>query len=371
MKKLVVVLCIIANVSWASIGEVIEATGVGQIKREDARLEGTVGTSLEMQDTITTRDASLRLQFEDDTLVDVTEQSRMVIDEFVYDPGNPSNNGLSMRATLGAVRYASGQIAKTNRQRVNIRTPSAKITVRGTDFMMIVDEIGGSMVTLLPSCQVDTITQSSECEVGEISVESDAGVVIMNQAFQTTVVKSRWSAPARPVILDLPENMLRGMLIVRRKSPYEEELEKEYPPVDLLNIDFLAFDELNSDPLVEGIKGMWITDLDKVNYLDEVWADEMERQMQQILAQWLDELSAQNAAIFQQRIKGIDPDTGIFYDETTSSYIVSRTQGDDQFFRLDLEYGGGYKIDMVQQGFSAYGYRLGTGGSSDIYIDQR
>ena len=43
--------------------------------------------------------------------VDVTEHSKLVIDEFVYDP-NTKTGALSIKAALGTVRYASGQIAK-------------------------------------------------------------------------------------------------------------------------------------------------------------------------------------------------------------------------------------------------------------------
>ena len=49
-----------------------------------------------------------------------------------------------MTAPLGTVRYASGQIAKDFRENVTIKTPTATIGVRGTDFAMIVDELGGS-----------------------------------------------------------------------------------------------------------------------------------------------------------------------------------------------------------------------------------
>ena len=49
-----------------------------------------------------------------------------------------------MKASLGTVRYASGQIAKRYKQNVKISTPSATIGVRGTDFIMTVDEFGGS-----------------------------------------------------------------------------------------------------------------------------------------------------------------------------------------------------------------------------------
>jgi hypothetical protein len=369
MLKYVLAFILVTQSAWASVGEITSTTGPGQIKRESEKFDGSVGTGLEMQDTITTQDGAWQLEFEDDTRVDVTEHSRMVIDEFIYDPES-GTGALGMRTTLGAVRYASGQIAKNSRQRVNIRTPSAKITVRGTDFMMIVDEIGGSMITLLPSCEIDAVTQDARCETGEIEVESDVGRVIMNQAFQTTIVRSRLNTPAKPVILELPSDMLRAMLIVRNKQPYDEEIEKQYPVTNLLDIDFLKFDELDRDPLVEGIKNIWVTDLDNTSYFDEILVDEMERQLQEIIAKWIDELSSQNMELFAERFRGLDPETNIFYDETPN-YIVERKQGDDHFFRLELFVDDSYTIDIVQEGFNAYGYRVGVGGSNSISINQQ
>ena len=365
MWKYIVIFLLTANSAFANIGSVVDIDGNGTIKREEENITGAQGVGLEMMDAITTTDGNMRLEFVDETRVDVTDHSRMVIDEFIYDP-NSGTGALDIKATLGAVRYASGQIAKNSRQRVNVRTPTAKITVRGTDFMMIVDEIGGSMVTLLPSCDI-----SGACVTGEIAVESDAGMVIMNQAFQTTVVPNRFAAPAKPLILDLPEHMLRGMLIVRNKTPYAEEEEKQYPVTNLLDIDFLKFDELERDPLVDGIKSIWVTDLDTTSYLDETWVDEMERQMQQIMSQWLDELSAQTEELLQVKQTGYDPDTGIFYDETSTQYIVSRKHNDSQYFELTLQQGYGYTIDMIQEGFSAFGYRVGVGGGNSISITQK
>ena len=365
MWKYAVLICLIANSAWANVGEITVATGPGTIKREEDRFDGAVGTGLEMNDAITTDNGAWQLQFIDDTRVDVTEHSRMVIDEFIYDP-NSGTGSLNMRATLGAVRYASGQIAKNSRQNVRIGTPTAKITVRGTDFFMVIDEIGGSMVTLLPSCDI-----GGACVTGEIQVESDAGIVIMNQAFQTTVVASKFSPPAKPLILELPEHLLRSMLIVRRVSPYNEELERQYPVTNLLDIDFLAFDELERDPLVEGIKSIWVTDLDNDTYLKEVWVDEMERMMKEIMSQWIDELGIQNEEFFADKFLGLDPETNIFYDETPTEYILSRKEGDNQYFRLILAQGYGYTVDMIQEGFSAYGYRIGVGGANSIRIEQK
>jgi len=365
MFRLAIIVSLIATTAWGSVGEITASTGPGTIKRQTENFDGGVGTGLEMQDTITTQNGAWQLEFVDETRVDVTEHSRMVIDEFIYDPETKSG-ALSMKATLGAVRYASGQIAKNSRQRVNIRTPSATINVRGTDFMMIVDEIGGSMITLLPSCD-----SSGACVVGEISVESEVGQVIMNQAFQTTVVRDPYSKPANPLVLDLPSNLLRAMLIVRKKQPYDEELERIQPRTDILDIDFLAFEELDSDPLVESIKRIWVTDLDNMTYLKEVWTDEMEEQLREILAKWIDELNQQSTEIFVARTLGKDPETEIVYDEQPPHLIVQRQEQDLHFFRLKLDDREGYTIDMHQEYFSEYGYRVGLGGYSTITITQQ
>jgi hypothetical protein len=350
---------------YASIGQIAEHKGSSTITREEDTYNGQVGLDLLMNDRITTGKGSLRMDFVDDTRVDVTEHSRMTIDEFIYDP-NTKTGSLSMKATLGAVRYASGQIAKNSRQRVNIRTPSATINVRGTDFVMIVDEIGGSMITLLPSCDASGI-----CIVGEIEVESDVGTVIMNQAFQTTIVPHSGALPGPSVILDLPEDMLNSMLIIRKVSPYTEEIVKTYPNTNLLDIDFLQFDDLDRDPLVEGIKNIWVTDLDNTTYLNPVWVDEMERQLAAILAQWFDELGTQNLEFFAEKFFGLDPETNIFYDEEYPNFIVSRKDGDQNYFRLRLSQNNSYSINMEQGGFYEYGYRVGVGGSNSIAITQR
>ena len=363
-KLLTVLLLLLTTPTYANIGQVAESKGDSTIKRDNTAYTGEVGLGLEMNDNVVTAAGKLRLDFVDDTRVDVTENSRMTIDEFIYDP-NTQQGALSMRATLGAVRYASGQIAKNSRQRVNIRTPSATINVRGTDFMMIVDEIGGSMITLLPSC--DT---SGDCIIGEISVSSDVGTVIMNQAFQTTVVPHSGATPGPTVLLDLPEHMLNSMLIIRKESPYDAELERQFPVTNLLDIDFLKFDELDKDPLVEGIKSIWVTDLDNTTYLGSEFYDEMARQLAQILAQWFDELTVQNAAFFEEKFLGLDPDTNIFYDEQYPFNIVRRAEGDQHFFQLRLSQENSYSVDMQQGGFSNYGYKVGVGGANSITIRQ-
>jgi hypothetical protein len=364
MYKWIIIFMLISNTAFAAIGEISQSSGESIVKRDNEKFAGSTGLDLEMYDDVITDNGKVRLDFVDDTRVDVTEHSRMTIDEFIYDPDTKTGS-LSIKATLGAVRYASGQIAKNSRQRVNIQTPSATINVRGTDFMMVVDEIGGSMITLLPSCDI-----SGACVIGEISVSSDVGTIIMNQAFQTTYVAHGGASPGPSVILDLPESLLTSMLIIRKASPYSEKILEQYPTTNLLDIDFLKFDELDADPLVESIKSIWVTDLDNTTYLNSEFYDEMARQLAEIMSQWLDVLSTENEAFFQEKFLGLDPDSNIFYDEPYPYFLVSRKEGDQHFFQLRLSQGNSYSIDMVQGGFSNYGYQVGVGGANSITINQ-
>ena len=123
----------------------------------------------------------------------VTEHSKLVIDNFVYDPNNKKGGKLVMKVALGTVRYASGQVAKNNPQAVSINTPTATISVRGTDFTATVDELGRSTIILLPSCRFGWLDLVKDCKTGEIDVTTESGMVVMNQAYQATRVESKES----------------------------------------------------------------------------------------------------------------------------------------------------------------------------------
>ena len=203
---------IITSSAYANIGQVIEQKGVTNIERgEDGFDSIDKGFGMESMDTVRTKNGRTAIEFIDDTRVDVTEHSKLIIDSFVYDP-NTQTGSLSLKASFGTMRYASGQIAKNSRQNIKIRTPTAVVGVRGTDFSMTIDELGSSTIVLLPSCN-----DFGNCVVGEITVASEVGMVIMNQAFQATVVPSPYSEPTKPVVLDLDESSILNLLI--RKTP--------------------------------------------------------------------------------------------------------------------------------------------------------
>ena len=199
----------------AAIGNVVVQEGVTSVEREGTESDLDLDSDIMFMDNIKTGKGELGITFVDDTNVAVSSQSSLIIDEFVYDPNNADGSRLVLKVAAGTVRYASGNIARLNKQNVVIRTPTAKIIVRGTAFSMTVDEIGQSLIILLPNV---------DGSVGEISVESDIGQVILTRAFQATSVRSRESNPSPPKILDLTESQINNMLIIK---PPKEKVDLE------------------------------------------------------------------------------------------------------------------------------------------------
>jgi len=199
----------------AAIGNVVVQEGVTSVEREGTESDLDLDSDIMFMDNIKTGKGELGITFVDDTNVAVSSQSSLIIDEFVYDPNNADGSRLVLKVAAGTVRYASGNIARLNKQNVVIRTPTAKIIVRGTAFSMTVDEIGQSLIILLPNV---------DGSVGEISVESDIGQVILTRAFQATSVRSRESTPSPPKILDLTESQINNMLIIK---PPKEKVDLE------------------------------------------------------------------------------------------------------------------------------------------------
>lgn len=371
LPSLTSLLILVASPAISAIdaGEIGKIKGSGVLERDGSVIDGDTGVGVQSMDTAVTARGSMQIDFIDDTRVDITEHSRLLIDEFVYDPA-AGKASLGLKASMGTVRYASGQIAKNFRQNVKIRTPSATIGVRGTDFIMVVDEVGGSMITLLPSCDVE-----GYCYTGEIEVETDAGFVIMNQAFQTTVATISSQPPSKPLILDLDENQISQLLIIRRKNPYDEEEDeirlKARKMFDFLGIDFLEVEEFG-DELADSIEGIWNTQLnDTTGYLGDLLHDMIDQLNLALMALFKDELDRQNAEFFRVRQTGLDPNTGIFYDEEGDNHLLSREhKPTDDFFQLRLNMDQSYVINMAQGGWYYYDYRLGVGNSNSIDINQ-
>ena len=261
-------LILFSTSAYGAIGNVVKHKGNASVERSGEKSVLQKGSDIEFKDTVKTGKGDVGIKFVDDTNVAVSAHSALVIDEFIYDPNSKTGSKLVMNIALGTVRYASGNIAKLNNQNVDIRTPTARIGVLGTAFSMTVDEVGKSLIILLPN---------ADGTVGKISVETGAGQVIMNQAFQSTVVGTGESKPSKPVILDLTLDQINNLLIIKPPKKKIIALIKDSKRgKNLLDIDFLEFAALDKNELEEDLfefNELDINDLDVEllgNILDQI-----------------------------------------------------------------------------------------------------
>ena len=250
-----VTLCLLSpTYSNASVGTVTEQTGPTEIKRQTNVIPSAKDTGVEMQDTITTANGRAGITFKDDTKVQITEHSKLVIDTFVYDDSKKTGK-LGMKMALGTIKYASGQIAKSDPQQVMVETPTATIGVRGTDFSGTVDEIGRSTIILLPSCPTGWRNIDRDCKVGQISVTTDMGTVILTKAFETVNVQTSMNVP-KSSIMNLSLDQINNLLIVTPPVPKQEITTTttrayNFLDEDLLAKDLLKYTELDRNMLTE------------------------------------------------------------------------------------------------------------------------
>jgi hypothetical protein len=202
---------------FANIGSVTDISGTAVIKRGKETIAVAKGTTVETNDKVETKNGVVNIKFKDDTTVKVTENSSLVIDDFVYDPKNAAGGKLSLKAASGTVRYVSGNIAHNNPNSVKINTPTAAIAVRGTDFVMAVDEVGKSLIMLMPTCELPQVInlKGLTCGSGKIDVDSGSTRITLDKPYQATIVETASTPPLPPVIVNLGTMPIGSNLLIR------------------------------------------------------------------------------------------------------------------------------------------------------------
>ena len=308
----------------AEIGKVTEQTGPTEIRRKQNVIPSSLQSAVEMSDVFTTANAKAGITFKDDTKVEITEHSRLVIDNFVYD-GNKKTGKLSMKMALGTVKYASGQIAKNNPQQVVVETPTATIGVRGTDFSGTVDETGKSTVILLPSCPKGWRNIERDCVTGQITVTTDSGTVLLTRPFESTTVMSRITAP-KAVLLNLDLNQINNMLIVTPPKEVATTTRTtrrgfNFLDEDLLGRDLLKNEELDKDLLKYNRLGENKLDFDFLyNFLDVSGSQMLTNELDQF-GVLLPKYNAASGLKFQ-----VESEEVILWRETVNAYIDVKFQ---------------------------------------------
>ena len=258
------------------IGGVSEQSGTpGSIYRTTGEeLTAELDTGVQSYDNVETENGRLKIEFVDQTQISLTEHTLIEITEYVYDP-DPSKSKMAMNFVAGTARFATGGLGLVPKENIQIETPTATIGIRGTDFTTTVDELGRSLVILLPDENCDDRVKLEEgCRPsGSITVTNDGGIVILEEAFQAVMVSTYETPPTNPVTLvDLDLNMIDNMFIISKTEEIiqaeEEQQEALKGDGGLLDFTDLDIDFLEGTDLArEAEEELEFTELD-INFLE-------------------------------------------------------------------------------------------------------
>jgi hypothetical protein len=117
-------------------------TGKGEVVviRSGEKIPLNIGDQLYQNDLIRTgADSSVGIIFEDNTILALGPKSEIVIDEYVFAP-EKGMLSIITRMLRGTASYLTGMIGRRSPEAVKFQTPDATIGVRGTQFLVKVDE---------------------------------------------------------------------------------------------------------------------------------------------------------------------------------------------------------------------------------------
>ena len=249
--------------SEAQICGVFEQSGKpGSITRTTGEeLTAQLDTGIQSYDNVETENGRPKIKFVDETQISLTEHTLVEITEYVFDPPIPSKSKMAMNFVAGTAPFATGGLGLVPKENIVIETPTATIGIRGTDFTTTVDELGRSLVILLPDENCDDRVKLEEgCRsFGSITVTNAGGVVTLEEAFQAVMVSTFETFQQIPVTLvDLDPNPIDNMFIISKSEEIipaeEEQAEQLKGDGGLLDFTDLDIDFLEGQDLVAEVQ---------------------------------------------------------------------------------------------------------------------
>ena len=122
------------------VGYVKTVTGEAWVTSAGQRVTAKPGTAVLLGSQLKTAPAAtLGVTFKDNTVMSFGPDTEMTVDEYLYAPAQGQLR-LGTRLVKGTLNYVSGVIAKLKPEAVTVQTPTGIIGVRGTQFVVKVED---------------------------------------------------------------------------------------------------------------------------------------------------------------------------------------------------------------------------------------
>jgi len=122
------------------IGYVKQLTGDASITTSDVKVVVQVGTAIFQGSVLRTgKKSSVGVTFKDETVMSFGSDTEFRVDEYLYAP-TQGKLKFASKLAKGSLNYISGVIEKLQPDAVSVTTPKGTIGVRGTQFLLIVED---------------------------------------------------------------------------------------------------------------------------------------------------------------------------------------------------------------------------------------
>jgi len=153
------------------VGAIQEIKGQATVTRMDGTVESVgIGTPIFQGDVVeTNEEGAVNITFVDNTTFAISEDARLAIDEYVFDPATQSGTS-NFSVLKGVFVFTSGLIGRDDPDQVEIDTPSGSIGIRGT---IIAGDVDSGEITVIEGAIVmrdfsgNTITLADQFETAK------------------------------------------------------------------------------------------------------------------------------------------------------------------------------------------------------------
>ena len=204
-----------------AIGKITIADGPVVVQRADQFIELNAGDLIYLNDVVESKAGSVGIAFTDESTISIDSGAKMVIDDFVYDPEDPTTGSMNANILTGNFSFVSGQIAKTGADAMQVTTPVLTIGVRGTQVAGKANQDGEeNEIVLLPN---------EDGTVGQVMITNQSGSVLLTEAYQATTIATALQPPTVPVILPkaIVLKKFAETISTNRKVKIKAELDEE------------------------------------------------------------------------------------------------------------------------------------------------
>lgn len=132
-----------AAASYAGeVGQIKNLRGSVHVERDGQRLAATPGMGVQQADVLVTgADGAAGVTFLDNSLLSIGPDSALAIERYSFD-STTHDGRFDASLKRGTLAVVSGRLVKRSPEAMRVRTPSAIMGVRGTEFVVRVSEPG-------------------------------------------------------------------------------------------------------------------------------------------------------------------------------------------------------------------------------------